>query len=284
MFTLALPFPVIDPIAIELGPFAVRWYALAYIAGIMLGWRSALWLARRNPVYFDPKLFDDFVLYATLGIVLGGRLGYVVFYNPGYFLANPLEAFMVWQGGMSFHGGMLGVVAATYIFARKHGAPWFALGDIVAAAAPIGLFFGRIANFINGELFGRVAPDFPLAMVFPRGGPEPRHPSQLYEGVLEGLVLFLILLVMARRPEIRQKPGMIVGAFFVGYGGFRAAVEFVREPDAHLGHLLGFITMGQVLSLPMIAFGLFMIWLARSRPPVLPPKSVTPAASGKTSK
>jgi len=281
MLTFAIPFPVIDPVAIELGPFAIRWYALAYITGIMLGWRYALWLARRHPVYFDPKLFDDFVLYATLGIVLGGRLGYVLFYNLPYFLDHPLEIFAVWQGGMSFHGGMLGVVLATYVFARQQKTPWFALGDLVCAAAPIGLFFGRIANFINGELYGRPAPDFPYAMVFPNGGPLPRHPSQLYEGFLEGIVLFLILFVLARNSEIRKRPGTICGAFFLFYGLFRATVEFVREPDAHLGHLAGFITMGQLLSLPMIVAGLLLIWYARSRPPVEPPKSVTPAPDKK---
>ncbi|NQW12020.1 MAG: prolipoprotein diacylglyceryl transferase [Alphaproteobacteria bacterium] len=264
--TLAIPFPVIDPIAVAIGPFAIRWYALAYIAGIMIGWRYALWLAARPPAYFTPKLLDDFVLYATLGVVLGGRAGYVLFYNPAYFLQNPLEIFMVWNGGMSFHGGMLGVVAAIVLFARQTKAPILAIGDIVAAAAPIGLFFGRIANFINGELFGRAAGDVPWAMVFPRGGPEPRHPSQLYEAALEGGVLFVILLVLARRPGVRARPGIVVGAFLIGYGVFRSTVEFFREPDAHLGFVFALVTMGQVLSLPMILFGVFLIWWAISRP------------------
>ena len=263
----AIAFPTIDPVAIAIGPFAVRWYALAYIAGILLGWRYALSLARRQPVYFEPKLFDDLVLYATLGIVIGGRLGYVVFYNPGYYLAHPLEIFMVWQGGMAFHGGLLGVAVAVILFARRVGAPVLAVGDLVAAAAPIGLLFGRVANFINGELFGRVAVDVPWAMVFPGGGPDPRHPSQLYEAILEGAVLFVVLLVLARTASVRTRPGIVIGAFFVGYGIFRSFVEFFREPDAHLGFIFTFLTMGQILSVPMILFGLWMIRRALVRPP-----------------
>lgn len=176
---------------------------------------------------------------------------------------------MVWNGGMSFHGGMLGVVVAIMLFARQTKAPLLAIGDIVAAAAPIGLFFGRIANFINGELFGRAAPDVPWAMVFPRGGPEPRHPSQLYEAALEGVVLFVILLVLARWPGVRERPGLVSGGFLIGYGLFRSIVEFFREPDAHLGFLFAFITMGQVLSVPMILFGVFLVWRAVSRPAVI---------------
>jgi len=273
MLTAVLPaiaFPTIDPVAIAIGPFAIRWYALAYIAGILLGWRYALWLARRRPVYFEPAAIDDFVLYATLGIVAGGRLGYVLFYNPGHFLAHPLEIPMIWQGGMSFHGGMAGVVVATVLFARRVGAPVLAVGDIVAAAAPIGLFFGRLANFVNGELFGRVAPDLPWAMVFPHGGPMPRHPSQLYEAALEGVVLFLILFALARRPEIRERPGQIGGAFLIGYGLFRSLVELVREPDANLGLFAGVATMGQLLSVPMMVAGVALIVVARRRPPETP--------------
>jgi phosphatidylglycerol:prolipoprotein diacylglycerol transferase len=268
---LAIPFPMVDPIAVELGPIVIRWYALAYIAGIMLGWRYAVWLASREPRRFEPKLFDDFVLWATFGIVLGGRLGYVVFYQPGYYLSNPSEILMVWQGGMSFHGGTLGVLVATVLFARKHGIRLLVLGDIICAAAPIGLFFGRIANFINSELFGRVAPDFPYAMVFPNGGPLPRHPSQLYEAALEGLVLFLILFVFARRAEVRARPGLIAGGFFLGYGVFRAFVEFFREPDAYLGYLFDVITMGQLLSLPMMLLGVALIGYALTRPSLAEP-------------
>jgi len=266
----AIAFPVIDPVAIAVGPFAVRWYALAYIAGILIGWRYCLWLARRRPQYFDPAALDDFVLYATLGIVLGGRIGYVLFYNLPYFAEHPLEVFMVWQGGMSFHGGMLGVLFAIGLFARKVGAPYMAVGDIVAAATPIGLFFGRLANFVNGELFGREAPDVPWAMVFPRGGPEPRHPSQLYEAGLEGLVLFFLLFLLARRPEVRERPGQVGGAFLAGYGLFRIVVEFFRQPDPQLGFLTFGATMGQLLSVPMVLLGLGLIAYGRSRPPATP--------------
>ncbi len=266
----AIVFPIIDPVAIAIGPFAIRWYALAYIAGILIGWRYCLWLARRRPVYFEPAAIDDFVLYATLGIVLGGRLGYVLFYNLPYFIEHPLEAFMIWQGGMSFHGGLIGVLTAIWVFARRVGAPYLAVGDIVAAATPIGLFFGRLANFINGELFGRPAPDVPWAMAFPRGGPVPRHPSQLYEAALEGLVLFAILLLLARRPEIRERPGQVGGAFLVGYGLFRIVVELFRQPDAQLGFLAFGVTMGQILSIPMVLVGLGLIAYARSRPAAVP--------------
>ncbi|EDP64800.1 Prolipoprotein diacylglyceryl transferase [alpha proteobacterium BAL199] len=266
----AITFPIIDPVAIAIGPFAVRWYALAYISGILLGWRYCLWLARRRPVYFEPSAIDDFVLYATLGIVLGGRLGFVLFYNLPYYLQNPLEIFMVWQGGMSFHGGLLGVLTAIGLFARRVGVPFVVVGDIVAAATPIGLFFGRIANFVNAELFGRPAPEVPWAMVFPRGGPVPRHPSQLYEAAMEGALLFVILLLIARRPEIRERPGQVGGAFLVGYGVFRTLAELFREPDAQIGFLSFGFTMGQLLSLPMIVAGLALILYARSRPPVVP--------------
>lgn len=267
MILPAIPFPVIDPVVVAVGPFAIRWYALAYIAGILIGWKYAVWLARRRPVFFEAKLFDDYVFYATLGIVLGGRLGYVFFYNPAYYAAHPLEVFMVWQGGMAFHGGFLGIVVATVLFARKVGAPVLAVGDLVAAAAPIGLFFGRIANFINGELVGRAAVDVPWAMVFPNGGPVPRHPSQLYEAALEGLVLFAVLAVLARSEDIRRRPGIVIGAFLAGYGLARTICEFFREPDVQLGFILPHVTMGQILSLPMIAVGVWVIcWAARQDP------------------
>ena len=258
MITFAIPFPVIDPIAMEIGPLAIRWYALAYITGIMFGWRYALWLAKRAPIYFEAKALDDFVLNATLGIVIGGRLGYVLFYNLDYFIANPVQIFMIWQGGMSFHGGFLGVVLATWLFARKVKAPALAVGDIIAAAAPIGLFFGRIANFINAELYGRVT-DVPWAMVFPNGGPEPRHPSQLYEAFLEGIVLFIILFLLARQKRVRERPGIIFGGLVIGYGIFRSMVELVREPDAHLGFIIGSLTMGQLLSIPMVLAGVALV-------------------------
>ncbi len=260
----ALSFPQIDPIAISLGPFAIRWYALAYISGLLIAWWYCRWLTTRPPGDVKSEAFDDFLLWATLGIVLGGRLGYVLFYKPGFYLANPLEIFMVWQGGMSFHGGLLGVAVAEVAFARRRGIPLFALTDIVACAAPVGLFLGRIANFVNGELFGRPS-EAPWAMMFPHGGPLPRHPSQLYEAGLEGILLFLALYVLVRLRAL-EVSGMLTGAFLIGYALARMAAELFREPDAHLGFLPGGVTMGQVLSLPMALAGLgLVIWAFRAR-------------------
>ena len=260
----AIPFPVIDPILIEIGPLAIRWYALAYIAGIVLGWRLARTLVRLTPIVSTKEQLDDFVTWVTLGIILGGRLGYVLFYRPGYYLENPLEALMVWQGGMAFHGGMLGVIIATWIFCRINKLPLLAFGDRVVAVVPIGIFFGRMANFINGELWGRVAPEVPWAMVFPGAGPDPRHPSQLYQAGMEGLILFAILMILISRPAIRARPGFIAGAFLFGYGIARIIGEFFRQPDAHLGFLFAGATMGQLLSLPMLAAGAWL--MARARP------------------
>lgn len=261
---LAIPFPSIDPVLIEIGPFAIRWYALAYIAGLLLGWQLLRRLVARPGWLMTGEQVDDLLFYATLGVVLGGRLGFVLFYHPGYFLTHPLEIFAVWQGGMSFHGGLLGVIAAIILFARRHGLPALEIGDAVAVVTPIGLFFGRIANFINGELWGRVS-DVPWAMVFPGAGPLPRHPSQLYEAFLEGLVLFAVMLWLARRARRPAERGLISGAFLVGYGIARSTAEFFREPDAHLGLLFGGITMGQLLSLPMIAAGVWLIARAQTR-------------------
>ena len=259
-----IAFPAIDPIALQLGPLAIRWYALAYIAGILLGWRYASWLAGRRGAAIPPQAFDDFVMWATLGIILGGRLGYVFFYKAFYFLANPVEIIMVWQGGMAFHGGLLGVVAATWWFTRSRGLSFLSLADLVCAAAPIGLFFGRIANFINGELWGRPS-EVAWAMVFPHAGQLPRHPSQLYEAMLEGLLLFAVLAALARCDAIPARPGLLSGVFFLGYGLTRSAAEFFREPDAHLGFLMGGATMGQILSVPMILFGAALIRHAQRR-------------------
>jgi phosphatidylglycerol---prolipoprotein diacylglyceryl transferase len=261
----SLTFPAIDPIAIEIGPIVIRWYALAYIAGLLLGWRCCVLMVRRPPHFMTTEKLDDLLLYATLGVILGGRLGYVLFYKPAFFAAHPLEIVMVWHGGMSFHGGFLGVVVAAFIFARRHGVPALLLADLLAVAAPVGLFFGRIANFINGELFGRVS-DVPWAMVFPHGGPLPRHPSQLYEAGLEGLVLFVIVASAAFATRARYRPGLIFGLFLIGYGCARSAVELFREPDAHLGFILGPITMGQILSTPMILAGLIALIIALRRP------------------
>ena len=198
----------------------------------------------------------------NLAVVLGGRLGYVLFYQPGYFAAHPAEILLVWQGGMSFHGGLLGVVVALILYARRHELSLLRLSDAIACAAPIGLFFGRIANFINGELFGRTG-DVPWAMVFPGGGPSPRHPSQLYEAILEGLALFIVLFIASRRANIRHRPGLLTGIFCVGYALSRALIELFREPDAHLGFVVGATTMGQLLSLPLLALGVYLVWHAK---------------------
>ena len=255
---LTIAFPNIDPVAVEIGPFAVRWYALAYITGILLGWQYALHLIKRPPYVMTREALDDFIVWATVGIILGGRLGYVLFYKPGYYIEHPLEVLFIWHGGMSFHGGMLGVISAIILFARQRGVSMFALGDVISAVAPIGLFFGRLANFINGELFGRVT-DVPWAMVFPHGGPEPRHPSQLYQATLEGIVLFAVLAVLAHRVELRRRPGFIGGAFLCGYALARMTGELFREPDAQLGFIIGPVTMGQLLSVPMLIAGAWLI-------------------------
>ena len=256
MPTFAIAFPAIDPVLVEIGPFVIRWYALAYISGLVLGWLYLRWLVQRPGWNLTQIDLDDLLLYVTLGVVLGGRLGYVLFYKPGFYLYHPGEIFAVWQGGMSFHGGLLGVLAAMALFAWRRGLSFLEIGDAVAAAVPIGLFFGRLANFINGELFGR-ASDVPWAMVFPHGGPAARHPSQLYEAALEGLLLFLLLFWIARQPRKPETAGRIGGLFLIGYGLARSFVELFREPDAHLGLLLGnSVTMGQILSLPMIMIGL----------------------------
>jgi phosphatidylglycerol:prolipoprotein diacylglycerol transferase len=267
MSLLVLPFPSFDPIAISLGPFAVRWYALAYIVGIVLGWVYARHILRNEKYWGGPApisvvQFDDYVLWVTLGIILGGRIGYVLFYNLGFFVAHPLEIFQLWQGGMSFHGGFLGCVAAVLLFGWRNKVPVLSLGDVTCAVGPIGLLLGRLANFINAELWGR-ATDVPWAFVFPTGGPLPRHPSQLYEGALEGLLLFVLLTLMIRRGAL-LRPGLIIGTFAIVYGLARIFSEFFREPDPQLGFLWGGLTMGMLLSLPMIAAGVaFVLWAMR---------------------
>lgn len=271
---LALPFPMIDPVLVEIGPFAIRWYALAYIAGIVLGWLLARRLVALPPAVASREQLDDYVTWATLGIILGGRLGYVLFYRPGHFLSHPAEILAVWQGGMSFHGGMLGVILATLLFCRWQGIDPLGFGDRIAPVVPIGLLFGRLANFINGELWGRVT-DLPWGMVFPTGGPEPRHPSQLYQAGLEGLVLLALLLVLVHRSAIRARRGFLTGAFLAGYAVARLVGELFRQPDAHLGFLFGGVTMGQLLSLPMLAAGLWL--MARARGGVRPPQRATVA-------
>jgi phosphatidylglycerol:prolipoprotein diacylglycerol transferase len=266
-----LPFPAFDPVLISFGPIAIRWYALAYIVGILLGWLYAREIIRRERLWSAPMPmtvsdYDDFVLWVTLGIILGGRIGYVLFYNPGYFAAHPLESFQLWKGGMSFHGGFLGCVVTVIAFALRRGIPMLSLGDLTCAAGPIGLLLGRLANFVNGELWGRPT-DVPWAMVFPSGGPFPRHPSQLYEASLEGVLLFVVLLILVRRGALKR-PGLIIGSFAVGYGILRIVGETFREPDAQLGFLWGGMTMGMLLSVPLILAGIGFIILALNRKPL----------------
>lgn len=290
-----MPFPDFDPVLIHIGPLPLRWYALAYVAGILLGWWYAarllraeqVWAPARPPITL-PQL-DDLVLWVTLGIILGGRLGYALFYQPSLFLqiltgptlGDRLELLQLWTGGMSFHGGFLGVSLAVWWYARKHNVRLLSLADLLAPVAPIGLFFGRIANFVNGELWGRPT-DGPFGVIFCNdriaqlyGGacpPQllmPRHPSQLYEAALEGLLLFIVLGLAVWKLKLLTKPGYVTGLFLLGYGLSRALMETVREPDAHMPEALqGVITMGMLLSIPMILVGAWLVWRARSRPPV----------------
>ncbi len=256
-----MTFPQIDPVIVQIGPFGIRWYAMAYIAGLVLGWRLMRRLVVRTPAVAEPLQVDDFLTWATLGVVLGGRLGYVFFYQPSAFLADPIRIVQVWTGGMSFHGGMLGVSIATFWFCRRNGIKLLAFADRLAVVTPIGLCFGRIANFVNGELWGRPAPDWvPWAMTFPTGGDVLRHPSQLYQALLEGVLLFVVLFVLSRREAMRARAGLLTGVFLTGYGLARITGEFFREPDAFLGFLPGGITMGQLLSIPMVLGG---VWLIR---------------------
>jgi phosphatidylglycerol---prolipoprotein diacylglyceryl transferase len=278
---LALPFPAIDPIALSIGPLAIRWYALAYVVGLIGGWfyarrlaaRAALWGDLKRPTATD---IDDIIVWVALGVVLGGRFGYVLFYNFEAYRADPSEILAVWRGGMSFHGGLLGAILAVLLFARSRGLNGLAMLDLAAVVAPIGLFFGRIANFINGELWGRPAPDLPFAFVFPHAGPVPRHPSQLYEAIGEGLLLFLLMIWAVRRFGFRR-PGLLGGLFVLGYAIARIVCEFFREPDPQLGFLFGSsvnalgggVTMGMLLSLPMALAGIAAMALAlrgRTRP------------------
>jgi phosphatidylglycerol---prolipoprotein diacylglyceryl transferase len=266
-----LPFPAFNPVLVSIGPFAIRWYALAYICGILLGWFYARMLIRNEKLWGGAAPmtvldYDDFILWVTLGIVLGGRTGYVLFYNFPHFIANPLEVFEVWKGGMSFHGGFLGCVAAVVLFARHRGIPMLSLGDITCAVGPIGLFLGRLANFIKPELWGRPS-DVPWAMIFPDGGPLPRHPSQLYEAGLEGIVLFFVLLLLMRM-GVLKRPGLIIGAFAVGYALARSFCELFREPDPQLGFLWGGLTMGMLLSIPLFLAGVGFIAVALREKPL----------------
>ena len=259
-----LPFPEIDPVAFSIGPLAVRWYALAYVFGLLAHARlcqapgAASRIVGRHRAAGEPQQLDDFLLWATLGVVIGGRLGYVLFYNLPQYSSHPLAILEVWHGGMSFHGGFLGVVAASWLYARSHDLRLDRLLDVAAAGVPIGLGLGRLANFINGELYGRPS-SAPWAMVFPNGGPEPRHPSQLYEALLEGLVLFAVIKIATDRYHALARPGLVAGIFALGYGLARFGIEFCREPDVQIGPVIGFLTAGMLLSLPLMAIGLWLI-------------------------
>ncbi len=254
----------LSPIALDLGFFQLRWYSLAYLAGIAIGWWYLLKLVAQPGAPMARRHADDLVFYATLGIILGGRLGYVLFYRPGYYLENPGEILQLWDGGMSFHGGVVGVSLGILYLARRNGLDWLRIHDYVACCVPFGLFFGRLANFVNGELWGRES-DLPWAMVFPEGGPFARHPSQLYEALLEGLLLFVILWWMFWKSRARYRPGMLVGAFLLGYGISRFLVEMVRQPDVGLERLAWGLSMGQTLTVPMILGGAYLLATAKKR-------------------
>ena len=270
----ALPFPSIDPVIVEIGPLAIHWYGLGYVAGILFSWwysirlvsNERLWAGGRSPIRRED--IDDFLIWAAAGVVLGGRIGYILFYDFARYLENPIAILAVWRGGMSFHGGLIGVTLAIIVFSlRRRFNPWNLL-DVIAAGAPVGLGIVRLANFINSELWGRPT-DVPGAFVFPNGGPEPRHPSQLYEAALEGLVLFVVLRLLTHSALKLKMPGFVTGAFVTGYGLSRIFVEFVREPDAHIGYLAGgWLTMGMVLSVPMVLLGLWA--MARARRAAVP--------------
>ncbi|MCE2509748.1 MAG: prolipoprotein diacylglyceryl transferase [Alphaproteobacteria bacterium] len=263
----ALAFPAIDPVLFEFGPITVRWYALAYVAGLLLGWWYLRSLARRPPATaMTERQADDLLLWVTFGVLLGGRVGYVLIYNPAFYLDHPMEILAVWRGGMSFHGGLAGVLLAIGLYCWRHGLSFLAVGDLVACATPIGLFLGRIANFINGELYGR-ATDLPWGFIFPNGGPKARHPSQLYEALLEGALLFLLLYALVRYADALKKPGLVGGAFLGGYAVLRFGVEYVRQPDSQIGLIGPGLTMGQTLSLPLFFAGLALfLWAWRKRP------------------
>ncbi len=259
MPVFALPFPMIDPVLIEIGPLMIRWYALAYIVGIVAAWMLGLKLLAKSALFGaitppTPLDLDEFISWAVLGIIIGGRLAHVLFYSPAYYMAHPLEIVQPWKGGMSFHGGMMGLIMASALFVRGRAVGFLTLMDVLSALAPIGLFLGRLANFINDELWGRVS-DLPWAVAFPSGGFLPRHPSQLYEAVLEGLVLFALLMALVLKYRGWARPGLVSAVFLIGYSTARFMVEFVREPETASGFFFGWMTMGQLLSLPMSVLG-----------------------------
>lgn len=256
----------LDPVALQLGPLALRWYSLAYIVGILAGWWLLLRMVKRPGSPMTASQVDDLVTWATLGVILGARFGYVLFYNPGQYLDDPLAVLKLWEGGMSFHGGLAGVVLAMWLYARSQGLSTLRILDYVGVVSPIGLLLGRLANFINGELWGRPT-DGTWGIIFPDAGPEPRHPSQLYEAALEGLMLLVVLNLLFWLTSARLKPGLLAGIFVLGYGLSRFAIEFYREPDAHIGLLLFGLTIGQALTLPMIIAGIYLLATLKQRKP-----------------
>ena len=257
-----LVHPQFNPVALSIGPLDVRWYGLMYLTAFILFVALGRAHARRRPeLGWDAQQIDDLLFYGVLGVILGGRLGYILFYKPAYYFSHPVEMFAVWQGGMAFHGGFLGVLIAVWLFARSHDRPWLAVTDFIAPLVPLGLAAGRLGNFINGELVGRVT-DVPWAMIFPQVDMQPRHPSQLYQFTLEGVCLFVLLWVFSAKPRPR---GLVSAVFLIGYGGFRFLAEFGREPDDFLGLLALNLSMGQWLSLPMIVIGIVMAVIAVRR-------------------
>lgn len=251
-----IPYPNIDPVILKIGPLSVRWYGVMYVIGFTASYLLVNYQVTKSKKAVDIKVIDSMYLFLIAGLLVGGRLGYTVFYNFGYYVKNPLEIFAVWHGGMSFHGGLIGAIVAGVIFTKKYQRDFWRLADVVIVTVPIGLGLGRLGNFINGELYGRVT-NVPWGIVFPEGGSLPRHPSQIYEFLLEGVVLFSILWFLKDK---KFKPGMLTSLFLILYGVFRIIVELFREPDSQIGFIFGFVTMGQILSVVMVLFGVSIIF------------------------
>lgn len=253
-----MKLPVIDPIIFQIGPIAIRWYSLAYIAGLIFAWLVIKYFNKQNKLFDEKKVGDDFFMYGIFSIILGGRLGYVLFYNLPFYFKNPIDIFKIWEGGMSFHGGLIGVTIGSYLLCKKYKINLLSFTDLLSIAIPIGLFFGRIANFINLELYGRTTTS-KFGVVFPGVGDMPRHPSQLYEAMLEGILLFIVLFSLAKFTKIKNYKGCLSGVFLTGYGISRFIVEFFREPDIQVGYIMKYFTLGQLLSVPIIILGAFLI-------------------------
>ena len=255
---MILIHPSIDPVILSFGYLEIRWYSLAYIISFLLGLYLVKYFNQKNKNKISGKKIENFFIWSVLGVILGGRIGYVIFYQLNYFLIEPLYIFYIWKGGMSFHGGLLGMIISIFIFSKKNNVSFFYLADLVSLVTPIGLFFGRIANFINVELIGRVT-NFPFAMIYPSVDNLPRHPSQLYEAFFEGILLFLILFFLFQQSIKKHSKGIISGFFLLFYGIFRFLIEFIREPDSHIGFIYNFLTMGQILCIPIILFGMIIL-------------------------